>query len=806
MHRLVRGTVLVGFAVSGFAAMVYQITWTRALIMAVGSTTYAFTCILAAFILGLAVGSLAVARWVDRWKSPVFAFGVAELLIGLVAVVIVPIHGQIPRIVQPLINAHYEHYATLMTWQFLLIIAVTFVPTFLMGAIFPLVTRALAAEGDDPGAATGRAYVVNTIGTIVGSFLAGFVLIRSHALGVQSSIILASILNGLVGLALVLLAQPVRGVRVQRALLGGAALLAIPGVAYAAGRWDPLVLTSAPFMMRDTLSSARKILFYGEGVDVTVTVEHPTEMPQWLTLRVNGKPDASTVMCDMVTMVLLGHVPALVRPDARDVCMVGLGSGISLGSLACHPSLERLDCVEISEDVIQAAELFGPYTYHVLTRDPRVHMILADGRNHLLLTDQSYDLLITQPSNPWMSGVSNLFTREYFELGRNRLRDGGSMAVWLQGYKTSVRDFQMVVHTLFDVFEHVSIWELAQDDFLMIASRRPQGLDAESFVQHFKVPTVWADLYRIGHRRPEHVLAHYVTAGAPLREWAAGAPLHTDDNARLEFSAPRYMYAGSSQIAEALLPLQRRVLVDLFGDPVVPPAPARAIDDAVAGRWARIAASAQNSGGDRVGALDTLLAAYARAPHDTELYEFLMDSRANIQKFAELASRPDVAARLAHIEHLPPPRIAPPTGATLAQIAAQWRAIAQQAAQRANWPLAAELRAEALDLEPDNVDTARTLVDALLKLDRVDAAAEVLDDFLQRRPDEGTIHYTRAVVAVRGADPEAALRHLEIALRRRAASADQVRGAEEFRALQGDPRFAALLATQPSSQPAPAPG
>jgi spermidine synthase len=220
LPRVVRRVLLAGFAVSGFAAMVYQITWTRALVLAIGSTTYAFTCILAAFILGLAVGSIAIARWVDRWKNPVLAFGVFEVLIGLVAVVIVPIHGRIPLVVQSLVAAHYTQYATLLIWQFLLIIAVTFVPTFLMGAIFPLVIRALAADGDEPGATTGRVYLVNTVGTIAGSFLAGFVLIRSEVLGVQNSIILASVLNGLVGVALIVLARPAAG----RALMRRAAL------------------------------------------------------------------------------------------------------------------------------------------------------------------------------------------------------------------------------------------------------------------------------------------------------------------------------------------------------------------------------------------------------------------------------------------------------------------------------------------------------------------------------------------------------------------------------------------------------
>jgi spermidine synthase len=806
---LARRMVLIGFAASGFAAMVYQITWTRALIMSVGSTTYAFTCILAAFILGLALGSLAIARWVDRWKSPVVAFGVLELLIGLVAVVIVPIHGRIPLIVETLVNKHYMNYDALMTWQFLLIIAITFVPTFLMGAIFPLVIRALAAEGEEPGAATGRAYLINTIGTIAGSFLAGFVLIRSDVLGVQSSIILASVLNGLVGIALIVLARPATGTaRVRRAILPAVAVLLILAVGLGAGRWDPRILTAAPFMMRGSSSAPREIVYYGEGVDVTVTVEHPKDAPQALTLRVNGKPDASTVVNDMVTMLLLGHLPALVQPESKSACMVGLGSGISLAALACHPSFERLDCVEISDDVIKAAACFAPFTYNVLERDPRVHMILADGRNHLLFTDQVYDLVITQPSNPWMAGVSNLFTREYFELGKRRLSKNGVMAVWLQGYKSSVEDFQMIVRTLFDVFEHVSLWELAEQDFLMLASTEPQHINYADFERRFRVPTVRADLYRVSIRQPADVLARYITSDTPLREWVQAAPVHTDDNALLEFSAPRHMYDAQHQIAQALLPLQRSVLDDLVRDPTLPPNVEAEVVNAVNARTAPARAEALANGpgagtAEGLAALQLLLDAYARCPYDAQLFQYLVASRRNLRVAPTAAADPQVAGLLARFDRVqPPPPGAPVKGATLPEIAAMQRAVAQGAGQRGQWASAVSLLEEARDLEPENLDTARALADALGRTGRTAEAAGLLDDLLQRRPEDGAARYARAVLAVQAKDFETALRHLAAGLKWGALKPERLATDEALKPLRDDPRFQELLRAPSASQPA----
>jgi spermidine synthase len=800
----IRPAILAGFAVSGFAAMVYQITWTRALVMSVGSTTYSFTCILAAFILGLALGSLAIARWVDRWKNPARVFGVLEIIIGLVAVLIVPIHGQVPLIVQSLVSAHYYDYLTLMSWQFALIIAVTFVPTFLMGAIFPLVTRALAVAGDEPGAATGRAYAVNTIGTITGSFLAGFALIRSDVLGVQNSIILASLLNGAVGLTLVVLAPPAAGrTLLRRALVPTAALLLIPIVACAAGRWDRNILTLAPFLNRGAEAPQREILHYAEGVDLTVVVEHPPGQPQALTITINGKPDASTNIVDVTTNLLLAHLPALLAPEARTACMVGLGSGLSLGALSRHSSFERIDCVEISSDVVEAAAHFASFNYKVLTDDPRVSLILADGRNHLLLTDRTYDLIITQPPNPWVSGVSNLFTREYFELGRRRLSDRGLMAAWLQGYKMSVADFQMVVRTLFEVFEHVSLWELGEDDFLMITSRQPQKIALDEFVRRLRVPTVRADLYRVGIRRPEQILGRYITSDEPLRAWVAAAPVHTDDNALLEFSAPRHMYVGTRQVAQALFGLQRPVLPDLLAASELPREETLdgQVTAVVESRRARIPADDLAARGDVAGALRLLLDVYVRGPDNAELYRFITESRRNVLAVPGLAARPEIAALLAQVERLPPPRGAPLTGATLAEIAASLRAVARYAAGRGQWSEAAEYLLEAKDLDPDNLVGARDLAEALTQAGRNGEAAAVLNELLQRHPEDGPASYARAVLAVQANDPNTALMHLATALKTGAATREKLAADEKLGPLREDPRFQAML-----GRPETAPG
>jgi len=710
---LVRRAVLAGFAVSGFAAMVYQIAWTRALILSVGSSTYSFTCILAAFILGLAVGSLAVARWVDRWSNPARVFGLCELAIGLVATLIVPIHGQIPLAAHALVTQHAQHYGTLLTWQFLLIIAVTFVPTLLMGAIFPLVTRALAQAREEAGAATGRAYAVNTLGTIAGSFLAGFVLIRSEVLGVQNAIVLASLLNALVGATLLLLTAEASRRR-RSAVLAGATLAAIPLAAVLTERWDPVLLNSAPYLGREQAWRSRcdlKPVFLADGVDMTVAVLESERSADALSLTVNGKPDASTSPGDMTTQLLLGHVPALLAAQHRDACVIGLGSGTTLSALARYDAFERLDMVEIADEVIRASALFAPFNYGVLTNDPRVHLIRADGRNHLLLTDQMYDVIVSEPSNPWISGVANLFTREFFQLARARLRDDGVLAVWLHAYMMSQRDFRMIVHTLFEVYGSVSLWHLNEGDYLLVASPHPLDIPLERFTARFETLPVRTDLYRIGLYRPAQILGRFIAADARLRDWAAGAPVHTDDNALLEFSAPRYLYAGEFDLlANDFLHLLSPVL------PLIETTDAQGrarigaeIERVVVGQTAYARGARARPGENPAPALRSMVEAFRADRSNLELSLAIDRARVALGTGGSSPEARELARLLASVA---PTLVTPPRGVALAEVAQKRRLRAQTYRKIGDRAGEIEELAEALRLVPEDQPTAQALAAA----------------------------------------------------------------------------------------------
>ncbi len=405
-----------------------------------------------------------------------------------------------------------------------------------MGALLPLVCRLYEPAPDRVGRSVGDVYAANTVGTILGSAVAGFVLIPWPAVGMEHTIFIASALNLLVG-SVFLLAQRPRP-RIRYAMVGVAWLLAFLALGITEP-WSRERLVSGPYLGRDKDAEWR-LVYYREGIDSTVAVEKLTGTDS-LSLSVNGKPDASNLIGDMPTQVLLGVIPTLLHPDPKEVCVIGLGSGISVGALLRF-DVERVDVAEISNAVVEASRFFDGVSGAPLD-DPRVRLHRADGRNLLLLADAPYDMILSEPSNPWISGIANLFTREFFELARSRLKPGGLHAQWIQGYTMPPRDFASVLHTLGQVFPHYQVWEMSLNDYLVIASDEPLILDMEGLYERFQNPALQAELERIYITNPLQLGNHFVTDSAHGATWLADADTLRDARNFLEFNAPRYLLA-----------------------------------------------------------------------------------------------------------------------------------------------------------------------------------------------------------------------------------------------------------------------
>jgi spermidine synthase len=337
--------------------------------------------------------------------------------------------------------------------------------------------------------------------------MAGFFLIPW--LGTQNSILVAVVLNILAALIILLhdpsLSAPRRiAAAVVTAVTVVLVWLPLP-------QWDAAILTSGPYLYADDyrgasarqgidLASAmqadKQLLYFKEGLHALVSVEKSANGD--VMLGVNGKTDASAKGGDVATQLMLGHLPLLLHQGERDVLVIGLGSGMTLGAVEQHP-VKAVDVVEIETAVVEANQHFRQFTGNSLD-DERVNLIVADGRNHLALTDRQYDVIISEPSNPWIAGMANLFTREFFELAKQRLRKQGLMCQWVHAYSMAPDDFKTIVHTFHSVFPNSTVWETSfGNDYLLI------GFPPDWNIEPRKLIDRWGDKRLKAHLEKMHI-------------------------------------------------------------------------------------------------------------------------------------------------------------------------------------------------------------------------------------------------------------------------------------------------------------
>jgi len=572
--------LVVAFGVAGAASMVDQIAWTRVFSLIVGPTTYAFTLMVSSFILGLALGGFLGSLIVDRLRDRLSAFATVEALVGVVCVVLVWFLGDLPYVLfRPLyLRAAGIGFGASQLLVFSILFLIVFVPTTLMGFAFPLVARAVTQDLRTAARSVGFAAAGNTLGAIVGSVAGGFALVP--LLGLQKSLYAAAFLNGAAALLALVARATIRPLR----LSAFAPVFVLPAffLVLVVPSWDPNALSAGLYLYAaergaqieagadlKKMFGAREQLFYREGVTTTVNVERDPRTDA-LFLRVTGKTDASTTS-DMRTQLLLAHVPALLHPEPKEALVIGLGSGVTLGALLRHPSIERADCVEIAREVVEASAFFGPWNDD-FRLDPRHRIVLEDARNYLLLNEKTFDLVASEPSNPWIAGIGTLFTREFFDLGRSRLRDGGLFCQWVSVTKMGLEDFRSVVRTFTDVFPDAALFSINWGvDYLLVGSKAsvPPRFDWRRVAEAFADDEVFRHRNLLGLPAAEHVLLTYIARGEKLRRFAEGADLIRDDHNGLELSMARNLYRSVSKLgiseAVSLLLSDPSEIVDLSG-------------------------------------------------------------------------------------------------------------------------------------------------------------------------------------------------------------------------------------------------
>ncbi len=571
LPKWVATAALMATAASGAASMIYEVSWIRLLTLVLGGSTYAFTVMVAAFILGIAIGSALVASVRPLARGGLAVFGGFEVAVAFIVLALVPLYNRLSYFYVTLasgIPREPEAYPQFLAVGFLVCVSVMLVPTILLGATFPLAARLSARSIATLGGGVGKAYAFNTGGTLVGTIIAAHLLFP--LLGLHGTIAFAAALNMAAGVLCLTGAERMRARAERRAggrwmspaHAGIAALLFLFGALLHAGpRLDHHILSRGMFrtlpsgfesygQFRAWVASSTDILYYKDGAEDSVAV---LDHREHLTLQVNGKPDASSEG-DMPTQIGVGHIPMLLHPAPDRVLLVGLGSGATSAAILAHEQV-TLTTVELSPQVVAAAKFFSPFTRDVL-QDARLDLVIEDAKAYMGLSRERFDLIISVPSNPWVAGNASLFTLESFELMRSSLTEAGMVVQWFHDYEMTDDAVKTILRTFTEAFPYTRLFHTgAGRDFALIGSENPVPYDAariESILG--SNPVVRDDLERhLSISSALGVFTRNVLDDRGLRELARGGRIHRDHRPILDFQAPRGVFARamSSLVHEA---------------------------------------------------------------------------------------------------------------------------------------------------------------------------------------------------------------------------------------------------------------
>jgi spermidine synthase len=550
-------TVYVAAALSGATALGSQVLWTRLLTLLFGATVYAFSIILAVFLGGLGIGAAWAARMIQRGVDPMRGLAATQLaLVPALLWAAALLAGVLPYSSVQLIPASAMH-----ALHVLRALEVTLPAAILWGMTFPFALAAVAH--DDPGKSTGQVYAANTVGSIAGALVVSFWTIpaRGTHWSTQFVIAVAALSAGLLWLPR------------ARALRAAAYWPALSVIAFGA-----LVVALTPALSGVFLAHGRHLWavderdrypYISEGAASTVAVHIAPDGTQHF--HVAGRVEASSNGADMRLQRLLGHLSVFAHPAPKSVLVVGLGAGVTAGSIALHPSIERIVICEIEPRVVGAARLFARENDSVLN-DPRVQVVFDDARHFLATTDERFDIITSDPIHPWVRGNSLLFSREYYQVGKSRLAPSGVATQWVPLYDTSEQAIQIQMRTFTAAFPNASVWNSSASgrgyDVVLLGAEQPAALDVLAIQARLeRSARVHDSLREVGVQSVYDLLATYGTNARDMQPWVSSADENRDFSLKLEYISGLSLGQQKADAIYAKMITGRTIPADLFKAP-----------------------------------------------------------------------------------------------------------------------------------------------------------------------------------------------------------------------------------------------
>jgi spermidine synthase len=549
---------LVTIALSGLCALAAEVIWTRILSLMIGATVYTFSIILAVFLVGLGLGSSVGAALARSLTRPRVALGICQLLQA--AAIAWAAHMMAHSLpywpVDPSLSS-----SPWIKFRFDLVrCAWAILPSaILWGASFPLALASIAAPGQDPAHLVGRAYAANTVGAIVGALSASLLLIP--ALGTQHA---QQVLIGmsLVGAAFAL---------APRTLAGWGVLAATATAAFFLGNRVPQIPWQLVAYGRQitTTDYGAHAIYFSEGMNASIAVSETSDGIRYF--HVSGKTEASSQLKDMRLQRMLGHIPALLHPNPKSVLIVGCGAGVTSGSFVLYPSVERIVICDIEPLIPRFIALFFTKENYDVVHDPRVQVVYDDARHFVATTREKFDIITSDPIHPWVKGSAVLYSKEYFELCRQRLKPGGFLTQWVPFYESDRAVVQTEIATFFAAFPDGTIWGNADEgygyDTVMLGQAEPLKIDVDALQQRLQQPdyaAVQQSLAGLDLGTARDLLATYAGRLPDLREWLASAEINRDRSLRLQYLAGMQLNSSEGSTAYGEMLDYRRFPPDIF--------------------------------------------------------------------------------------------------------------------------------------------------------------------------------------------------------------------------------------------------
>lgn len=539
--------ILFIFLINGAFNINYEVLWTKALSLVIGTTTYAFTVMLSIFLSGIAIGSIIVSKKIDKIKNKWEAIFIIQFLMSFWVIASPILINKMPFVYLKMLILFGTTWSNSLIIKIFLCSMLMFPLTLLMGAVFPLGFHIAFKNRETLREKVADLYCINTAGGIIGSFLAGFIFIP--LIGIELSLKTTAFLHiATIVIALFIVAAKHKALSLKKTYISAGLIIMI--IIALIAHWDIKILASGVYFQPETfIDDKGKILlkekmnsvqipFHYEGIAGIVDV---LETPAgYRALAINAKPVATSNFYDYRVQRLLGILPLLLHPNPENILVIGLGTGMTSGTGAIDPKSKEILIIEINKGAVKASDLFTLWNLNVV-KQANVKTIIEDAMHYIKFTKNKYDIITSDPIHPFVAGSGNLYSSEHYDESTKKLKEGGIFCQWVPLYQLNEIDIKTILKTFHNSFKNAVVWATGTD-FILCGAKTHYKTNLKDFYQKATNAPYKSILDLLGFWKPEEIAMAYVGKLEDLRSYFADGYINKLNEPFLEFSTPKAIF------------------------------------------------------------------------------------------------------------------------------------------------------------------------------------------------------------------------------------------------------------------------